>query len=152
LIRQVEQYHGAVIARLIRGGIDGYLRVRAHEHIRSAYALDERVGLYIKYATSRLSPWSFGFKPAHQDEIAALRAEFDETFVVLACGTDGVVCLDAAEYARLLDDAPSPGDWIKAARSRRQKYVVTSSESAGAFRVADSEYPAKVYAALRLRA
>ena len=149
MIRQIEHYHGAALARLLRGEFEESVRVSVHQRIRSAYALNEHVSLYVKYATSRLSPWSFGFKAGHQDEIAALRAEFHEAFVVLVCGTDGIVCLDEGEYARLLDDEAESGEWIKVARSRRQKYVVTGSNSLGAFRVADNEYPAKVYAALR---
>jgi hypothetical protein len=148
MIRQVEQYHGAALARLVRAEESPAIRLRVHGEFRSAYMLDERVALYVKYSTSRLSPWTFGFKIAHQEEITALRNELDEAFVTLVCGDDGIACLSGSEYQRVLDDDPRIGEWIRVARSPRQKYAVSGSDGERVCRIGDNEYPAKVYAAI----
>ncbi len=148
MIRELERYHGAALARLVRSEDGAAVTLCLHEDYRSVYTLDNRVALYMKYSTSRLSPWTFGFKVEHQEEIAGLRDEFDETFVTLICGTDGIACLSGSEYQRVLDDDPRNGEWIRVARSARQKYAVSGSDGRGICRIGDSEYPAKVYAAI----
>jgi len=147
MIRQVEYYHGVALARLIRTDSAAAIAIRTHPASRSTYVLDERVALYVKYSTNRLSPWPFGFNVQHQSEIAELRAEFEHVFVALVCGLDGIACLDGAEYQRVLDDDPQAGEWIKVARAARQKYRITGSDDRTVYRVGNNEYPGKVYAA-----
>ena len=149
MIREVERYHGAALARLVRSEDASAIKLRLHEDYRSVYTLEDRVALYMKYSTSRLSPWTFGFKIEHQKEITALRNEFDDTFVTLICGTDGIACLSGSEYQRVLDDDPRSGEWIRVVRSARQKYAVSGSDGRSVCRIGDNEYPAKVYAAIR---
>lgn len=149
MIRQVEQYHGAALARLVRSEGSPPIKLQWHPRYRSAYVLDGCVAVYMKYSTNRLSPWTFGFKSGHQAEIADLRDEFDEALVALVCGTDGVACLSSAEYQRVLDDVLRASEWVRVARGPRQKYSVTGSDGRQGFRVGDNEYPAKVYAAVR---
>jgi hypothetical protein len=149
VIRQVEQYHGASLARLVRADESPAILLRVHDECRSAYTLDEHVALYVKYSTSRLSPWAFRFNVEHQEEIAMLRDEFDEAFVTLVCGSDGIVCLSGSEYQRVLDDDPKAGEWIKVARAPREKYAISGSDDRSIFRIGDNEFPAKVYAAIR---
>jgi hypothetical protein len=119
-----------------------------HGACRSAYVLEERVGLYVKYSTNRMSPWGFSFHIDHQQEISMLRDEFDHVFVVLVCGFDGIACLTSHEYQRVLDDDPKDGEWIRVARLPRQKYSITGSDDRTVHKIGDNEYPAKVYQAL----
>jgi hypothetical protein len=149
MIRELERYHGAALARLIRFEGSSAITLCLHDEYRSVYTLDDRVALYMKYSTSRLSPWTFGFKAEHQEELAALRDEFDDVFVTLVCGADGIACLSGSEYQRVLDDDPRDGEWVRVARSARQKYTVSGSDARSVCRIGDSEYPAKVYAAIR---
>jgi hypothetical protein len=148
VIRRAEQYHGAAIARLIRAETSVAIKVRTHAVCRSAYVLDERIALYVKYSTNRLSPWTFGFMVGHQQEIAGLRDEFEDVFVVLVCGFDGIACLSCLEYQRVLDDDPRSGEWIRVARSSRQKYSITGSDDRRVCKIGDNEFPAKVYRAI----
>jgi hypothetical protein len=149
MIRELDRYHGAALARLVRSENAAAVTLCLHEDYRSAYTLDNRVALYMKYSTSRLSPWTFGFKVEHQEEIAALRDEFDETFVTLVCGSDGIACLSGSEYQRVLDDYPKDGEWIRVSRAPREKYAISGSDGRSIWRVGDNEFPAKVYAAIR---
>lgn len=149
MIRQVERYHGVALARLVRAESAVTVGTRAHEDYRSVYTVNGRVALYVKYSTSRLSPWSFAFKAEHQQEIATLLKEFADAFITLVCGADGIACLSGSEYRQLLGDDPGSGEWIRVARSPRQKYAVSGSEGGRVCRIGDNEYPTKVYAALR---
>ncbi len=148
MIGELEQYHGAALARLIRAGSAVPVTVRAHGNHRSAYALDETVALYVKYSTSRLSPWSFQFARAHRNAVEDLTGEFDETFVTLVCGLDGVACLDLKQYRQLVSSDDASVEWIKVTRRARQKYSVTGSKRRQALKVGNSEYPAKVFASI----
>lgn len=148
MIRQVEQYHGVALARLVRAERAVTIGTRSHADYRSIYTVDGRVALYVKYSTSRLSPWNFGFTPEHQREILRLREEFADVFVTLVCGPDGVACLSGRECQQVLDDDPKPGEWIKVSRAPRQKYAVSGSDGRTIHKVGNSEYPAKVLTAI----
>lgn len=149
MIRQVEEYHGAALARLLRADGSPAIKLRWHPRYRSAYVLEERIAVYMKYSTNRLSPWTFVFKREHQREIATLCDEFDETFVTLVCGSNGVACLSSAEYQAVLDSGLPESEWVRVARGPRQKYAVSGSVGRRVCRIGDNEYPAKMYAAIR---
>jgi hypothetical protein len=142
VIQEIERYHGAALARLIRGGESMSIRCGLHPRFRSAYVLDERVAMYVKYSRSRLSPWVFGFKTEHRNEIVKLGEDFQEVFIVLVCGFDGVACMSAQEY-QLVGASKS----VRIARGRRQKYAV-SGGGERTLRIGNNEFPAKVFAAI----
>jgi hypothetical protein len=148
LIRRVEQLHGSVLARLLRSDRDVGITVRRHPSCRLAYILDERVALYVKYATDRMSPWAFNFGLEYQVDVSELQDQFDEVFVALVCGTDGIACLTTSEYSHLLDQDPKDGEWIKVTRRAREKYSVTASDERRVRKVADKDFPSKVLIAL----
>lgn len=95
-----------------------------------------------------MSPWNFSFAADHQAEVAGLADEFGHVFVSLICGEDGIACLAYREYKRLLDDDFRTMEWIKAVRRPREKYTLTGSDSVAAFKIGDSEYPAKIFLSL----
>ncbi len=149
MIREVEFYHGAALARLCRADGPAGVSISRHEAGRSAYVINGHVGLYIKYSSKRLSPWQFSFSRAHQREIAAMIEECTAVFVVLVCGSDGIACLSEEELHRVLDDDFGAMEWVKAARRSREKYSITGSDGRRVFKVGDNEFPAKVFAACK---
>lgn len=150
MIRQVERYHGAVLARLVRRHLSESISIRVHGSGRSGYVLDDRVGLYVKYSTNRLTPWLFSFSSEHQGEIANLKSECTTFFIALVCGEDGIACLNRFEYLRLLDDENPSVGWIRASRRSREKYLLTGSDAKQELRVGDNEFPSKVSDALSM--
>lgn len=116
---------------------------------RSSYLLDGRAALSLKYSSARMSPWTFSFSDQHQAEIGALADKLAPVFIGLICGTDGIACLSHAEYKRLLDDDFRPMEWIKVVRRAREKYTLTGSDSTSSLKIADNEFPEKVYEALK---
>lgn len=150
MIKQVEFYHGAVLARLVRGHTLQGVTIRAYETGRSGYILNGSVGLYVKYSANRLTPWSFNFSSEHQEEISNLKSECTTFFVVLVCGEDGIACLGQQEYQSLLSDQFESIGWIKASRRAREKYLLTGSDAQRKFKVGDNEFPLKVHETLGL--
>jgi hypothetical protein len=148
VIRQVEQYHGAVLARLLRFGEPEPINIGLHPDYHSVYVVESAVAIYVKYSTNRLTPWAFVFRPEHQDEIDELCCEFKEIFVALVCGTDGVACLSSAEYAHVLDGGSSASEWVRVSRKPRQSYTVTGCDGRRTCKIGNSEYPTKVYTAI----
>jgi hypothetical protein len=150
MIRETEQYHGVVLSRLIRGA-GGMVRVAAHPELRSAYIVNRRAALYVKFSTSRLSPWSFVFSQRHHTELACLRDEFGLMLVALVCGGDGIVCLTTAEYLDLVENGTRLGEWVRVSRVPRARYAVSGSGGRPAQRISSSEYPTKLLRALAQR-
>lgn len=143
MIQTIERYHGAVLARLVRDRRARTINLAVHPRYPAAYVLEDEIAVYVKYSTSRLSPWTFGFKSEHRNEIANLRKELREVFVTLACGFDGVVCLGSDEYQQI-----GPSGSIRVARQLRQKYVVKGGSRKNLMRIGNNEFPTKVLAAL----
>lgn len=139
MIREIERYHGAVLARLVRTGESKAVQCGLHPRFRSAYILNERIAIYVKYSASRLSPWMFRFKAEHRNEIVKLGDEFQEVFITLVCGFDGVACMSVQEY-RQVEGSES----VRVARRKRQKYSISSGDSGRTLRIGNNEFPAKV--------
>jgi hypothetical protein len=150
MIRDNERYHGVVLSRLVRGA-EAMVRVAVHPRLRSAYIVNREAALYVKFSTSRLSPWSFVFSQRHHAELAYLREEFALTLVALVCGGDGIVCLTAAEYLDLVENGSRLGEWVRVSRGPRARYAVSGSSGRPAHRISNSEYPAKLLRALAER-
>lgn len=146
MIRTVEFYHGAAFARLCRES--GGVTIRPFGVGRSAYVLDDEVGLYVKYSLKRMSPWPFSFSCSQQEEIAELKGELSEVFIALVCGSDGIASLSSQELSRVLDDEFEAMEWVKASRRAREKYSITGSDGRKVFKVGDNEFPAKVFDAI----
>ena len=117
-IREMEFYHGAAFARLVRSG-GAPVPVRAVSGSRSAYVVGLDCSLYIKYSTNRMSPWTFSFSREQQQELDELGAQSVRVLVVLVCGQDGIACLDKLEWGELLDDNRAASEWIRVARRPR---------------------------------
>ena len=121
MIRHIEWYHGAALARLMRLEGSSAVSCRLHTRYRSAYVLDDCVAIYLKYSTNRLSPWAFAFRPEHQDEIASLREDCEEVFVTLICGSDGIACLSDGEYQLVCDPPARRTESLRVTPAPRQK-------------------------------
>jgi hypothetical protein len=152
VIREIERSHGVVLARLIRGSRNALAAVTVTSVGRSSYVVGGLVGLYVKHSTSRLTPWSFSFQRDHQLELQSLSEHCGAVFVILVCGSDGIVCISAAELARIFDSEHQPVEWVKASRRKREKYLVTSSDDRRGVRIADSDFPSRVLGALQASA
>ena len=99
--------------------------------IKSIFRILEKkisIGIYIKAAHARLSPWGFTFQKIHQEEIEMLSDECNEVFVVFACGDDGFMCLDYGELKEVLDENYEETESISISRKLRQNYRVSGTD------------------------
>lgn len=147
MIRDFEFYHGLVFARILHG-TQRPLSLRPFQSASNAsYVVNDSVGIYIKYSAKRMTPWRFTFMTEHQQEIEFLKSSFDRVFLVLVCSDDGVVCLSYAELKKLLDNQHDPIEWISATRHKREMYLVKGSNGELDFKIGQSEFPNKLFAA-----
>src|SRR5688572_23273999 len=93
-----------------------------------------------------MSPWPFSFSRTHQEELEELASSLEATFITLVCGSDGIACLSKSELGRVLDDDFQDVEWVKVSRRPREKYSIRGSDDRRGFKVADSEFPAKIFA------
>jgi len=150
MIKEFEQYHGAVFSRLLHKS-PKTITIRTYpSHSNASYILDEKVGLYIKHSTKRLSPWSFTFQKTHQDEILEMKNTFEEVFVVFVCYTDGIVCLSFAELKLILDQCHEEVEWVRISRRPRGKYAIAGKDGHLKFKIGENEFPDKLFSNVKI--
>ena len=127
MTRDFQFYHGVVLSQLVHG-IPGGTSIRVFdESSNSSYIIGSEIGIYVKYSSNRLTPWRFTFSPEHRQEIEALRASNQTSFVVLVCNDDGVACLTFQEWYVLCQHPGNSTGWVSVDRHKGQKYAVKGS-------------------------
>jgi hypothetical protein len=149
MIKEFEFFHGVVFARILHSSEGSYSIRLFKSACNSAYVLNESAGMYIKYSSKRMTPWRFTFTKVHQQEIEALRSDFENIFLLLVCNDDGVVCLNYSELKQILDNQHDPIEWISATRHKREMYTVKGSNGELDFKIGQNDFPEKVFATLR---
>ena len=110
----------------------------------ASYVLNDSAGLYIKHSTKRMTPWRFSFQKKHQNEIQKMKNKFDNVFLVLVCGDDGVVTLSYDELKKILNEQYDEVEWIAISRRPREKYAVTGSDGKLKYKIGENEFPDKI--------
>lgn len=144
MAREFEFYHGAALIRLIHNYKNTNVEQYSTSTSNASYVIDDKVGLYLKYSSSRLSPWVFTFKQEHIKEIEAMKEILTDVFTVLICGRDGMACLSYLELKLALGNEYGSTEWLKAARRVREKYAISGSDGKLKTKIGDNEFPAKV--------
>ena len=135
--KDFEKYHGLVILKIIRAS---KLLINFIKKNTNSYIIDEKIGLYIKYSSKRMSPWTFTFRKEHQDEISCLKSQHHKIFICLVCHNDGVVCLSFKELKFILDHNHSD-EWVRVSRRPGQKYSIHGSDGKLKNKKGNSEFP-----------
>lgn len=149
MIKEFEFYHGAVLAKLIHKG-NGNVIIKPYSKIANAsYVFNDHIGLYIKHSTKRMSPWYFSLKKDHRNEIHQMKKKFDEVFLILVCGDDGIVTLNYKELDEILGKKGNV-EWISAHRTPRKEYTVKGADGVLGHKVGKNEFPKKVFRISRI--
>jgi hypothetical protein len=144
MARAFEYFHGIVFARMLHA-TQKELSIKPFPTPDNAsYVVNGKVGVYIKYSSKRLSPWSFSFQKRHQDEILRMKNEIGEVFVLLVCNDDGVVALNFDEVRELLNEVHLDAEWISVSRGRRQMYTVKGSDGALDHKAARDDFAKRI--------
>ena len=145
MVSEFEFFHGAVLARMLHS-IQQTMTVAPYsESDNASYVINSSKGIYIKYSTKRLSPWRFSFQKRHHEMIVDMRRDLGEVFVVLVCNDDGAVVLTFDEFQQVVKSDGGGGQWISAARNRRQMYLINGSDGKLAFKIGKDEFAEKIF-------
>jgi len=98
-------YHGAALTQIAEWptfkAINAF-ETQPGEKSRSAFIVNHDTGIYLKYATSPVGAFKeyvFTFTDANLAEMAVLKAQHPQTFIVLVCRTAKEICvLTDAEF------------------------------------------------------
>lgn len=143
-INEYEFYNGVVLNRLIRKGKVLNIDIFPSKSSNS-FIINGKVGVYIKYSRKVTSPWRFTFKKAHQDEMKIMRELLNKLYLILVCYDDGIVCLEYSEIKNILNNDHEEYEWISASRLKREQYKIQGSDGKLKFKVADNDFPSKIY-------
>ena len=129
MISEYKKYHGTVFTELTEKSTTPIqIESLKGNYENSAYVVNNKVGVYIKYSTSRLSPWKFSFQKKHQDTILELRNILDRVMLILICGDDGIVGLSWESLKQVLNDEHEAIEWIRVSRPKGANYRVFGSD------------------------
>lgn len=145
MIKEFEFFHGLVFARILHG-TQRPLSIRSFKTDSNAsYIVNDKIGLYIKYSSKRMTPWRFTFKREHQEEIELIKKDLKEVFLILVCNDDGIVCLSHSELKQILDDQIDDIEWISATRNKHEMYAVKGSNGELGFKIGPNDFPEKIF-------
>jgi len=145
MIKEFEFYHGSVFARILH---NSHRIISVQSFLPSSnasYVINNDIGIYLKYSTKRLSPWRFTFLKEHQAEIEQMKEQMKNVFLLLVCGSDGIVCLSFDELKQILNDQHEPIEWISVNRNKREMYTVKGSGGDLGFKIGTSDFPEKIF-------
>lgn len=143
MLREFEFYHGVVLSRLVHGKMPVQIHTYPTDS-NASYVLNGTVGLYVKHSTKRMTPWRFSFQKKHQNEIQEMKEKFNEVFLILVCGDDGVVALNFGELKKILDEQHEEVEWVAVSRGPHEKYAVSGSDGKLKHKISENEFPSKV--------
>lgn len=146
MIREFEFFHGVIFSKILHSS-QKQVSLKAFPTADNAsYVLNNKVGIYIKYSTKRLSPWRFSFQKRHQDEILEMQNAIGETFLLLVCNDDGVACLSFEELRQVLNASHEEVEWISVTRTKGKMYSVKGSDGKLEFKLGKDDFSEKVLA------
>lgn len=145
MIKEFEFFHGLVFARILHGTQRPLSIKPFPSSTNASYVINEKIGIYIKYSSKRMTPWRFTFKKEHQEEIELMKKALKEVFLILVCNDDGIVCLSYSELKQILDGQHDSIEWISATRHKREMYSVKGSDGKLGFKIGPNDFPEKLF-------
>lgn len=146
MIGEKLRYHGVALTRLVQDAGETVSLQSLSGTSRCAYLVNDEVVVFLKYATSRLSPWRFGFSADQRRQLDILSVQFTATWIVLVCGNEGVLTVPWAQVeAELTQSRESNAFSLQASRRRGEKFRL-SGASEKPFVISESDFPARLLA------
>ena len=90
--------------------------------------INERIPLFLKYASKRTSPWTFTFHINHLQCYYELTSEYGDCLMVLICGSDGIVTLGSFEMRKIVAPSFEEQKRITVMRKLKHMYSVNGSD------------------------
>lgn len=141
-LREYEFYHGAALSRLI--SIADSVQIKKLDDIAfGCYVVNGEIGLLIKYATDRMTPWAFTFTSEHKRALSELKLRYAKVLVLLVCRNDGIVALDYDSALTVIGDGPATAA-VSVSRKPRQMYAVSGTNGALSRKLGDADFARQV--------
>jgi|SRR5215831_19302075 len=135
---EYEFYQGLVLRHLVvNAELSIYLRPFVREGRISAFAINGKMGLFIKHSAKRMSPWRFTFTIEQAADLLDLESRLPQSFVVFVCGDDGLVTLDIAGLHSIVSFQETEHAWVRVERSPRSQYSVSGNRAVLPYKVAN---------------
>lgn len=128
MITDTAKFHGVVLINLIEDISSGLSIRKLNTEISGIYLLNEKIPLFLKYASKRTSPWSFTFHSTHLQCYYELTVEYGDCLMVLICGSDGVVTLGNFEMRRIVVPGSDEQKRVTVTRKLKHMYSVNGSD------------------------
>lgn len=136
MITDAAKYYGAVLQYVVDRHAGGSIIKRIDPAYPGAYLVNGILPLYIKFSTSRRSPWNFNFHRSHQEMQSLLAMRHGECICVLVCGRDGIVALRHTELRAILDENFEEQESVTVRRKLNEMYQVRGRDGKLGRRVA----------------
>ncbi len=143
-LNEYEFFNGVVLNRLIRKGKPIKIDIFPTSG-NNSFMINDKVGLFLKYSTKKISPWRFSFTREHQEEMKIMKDLLSDVYLVLICGKDGIACIEYEELKIVLDEYFEDVEWVSASRLKREQYSIKGSNGKLDFKIADSDFPKKIF-------
>jgi hypothetical protein len=77
--------------------------------------------------------------------ILEMKHDLAEVFVILVCNDDGAVVLTLEEFQQMVKSESHFGQWISAARNRRETYQINCSDRKLEFKIVKDDFSEKIF-------
>lgn len=128
MIPDAHRYYGAAFCSIVDASNAPVVIKRIPELPAGFYLLNDRIPIYIKYSTSRKSPWIFTFHEEHQRAQQQLYEKYGECLTAFVCGSDGIASLIYGDFRKVLDSDFEAQESISIRRRQNEMYKVTGRD------------------------
>lgn len=123
MIADFERFHGVALRSIIASAHNPVTIEAWDQSGRiDSYVVNGVSAIHLKHSSKRLPPWQFTFTEDEISELSQLRSRTQQLWIVLICGSDGLVCLSDAELRGLIGGGTTP--FIRVDRDPRSMYRV----------------------------
>lgn len=141
---EFELYHGAALCRIAHDERTKSICL-LNKNSNSSYLVNDEIGIYVKYSTKRMTPWTFTFSPIHIEELLNLEKKADKVFLVFVCKDNGIACLDIEEAKSVLDISLEKNQGVSASRRPREKYKIAGTQGKIKYKFGDNQFPNRIF-------
>jgi hypothetical protein len=125
MISEFERYHGVALRSIVVSARRPVTIQTCEEVGRiDSYRLNMTTAVHIKHSAKRLPPWLFTFTGDEIRELVEVRVNSDSVWLILVCGTDGMLSLSGSDFDEVIGISPDSTPFIRVDRDRRSMYRV----------------------------
>jgi hypothetical protein len=144
MVTEQDRYIGPAILLLL-DSVAGTTVSRLASPGGAGFVVNNDCLVYLKYATSRLTPWSFSFHPSHAEYLNSAEVQkYSRRVIGLICGVDGVAGILDNELFTLLSPYIDKTTSITVSRPPRQHYHLTAGRVPLPYSISKDEFENKI--------